>query len=82
VSKETRNLENVPKHAGILEQNAERDFDRIVRSRCGNFKAILRHRLWYVDIKYGSEIEYYQPLNTEESEKYFQEYLISLGVLF
>lgn len=71
-----------PKHAGILEQDGDKDFDKIVRSRWGEHQAILRHRLGYVGKKYGTELEYYEPLSVAVSEKYFREFLETKGLVF
>lgn len=74
--------QETPKHAGLLIENTESDYDKRVRGRSGNFRAIITHRLLWVDSTYGATIKYYQRLSTEESERYFREYLKSRGVDF
>lgn len=74
--------QETPKHAGVLIENAKSDYDKHVRGRSGNFRAIITHRLFWVDSTYGSTPKYYQRLSTEESERYFREYLKEREVVF
>jgi len=69
-------------HAAILEKEAPDEDARLARSRWGDFKAILTHKLWHIPDYYGTKIKYYHPLSTKESETYFYEFLKTQGVAF
>lgn len=73
------NEKGKPKHAGILEKDGN-DNDRMIRSRWGNFGAIVTHKVWDVPTMYGIEVKYYHPLTSEEAENYFGEFLKDRGL--
>lgn len=66
---------SMPRHAGILKEDNVQESNKVVYSRWGNFEAVLTHKLWHVMEEYGSNVKYYSPLTSQESEKYFIEYL-------
>jgi len=65
--------QNAPKHAGVLEKDGDDD-DKIVRSSWGDL-GIKIHKLWYVPTIYGNDVKYYEPLNPNDSLKYFSEFI-------
>lgn len=72
-----------PKHAGILESRLNDEDDMTVRSKWGEFNALLIHKLWHVPCKnqkfpepdYGACVKYYHRFNQEQAEIYYFEFI-------